>query len=496
MASEVKVLVKAENQTKTGFQAALNDAKKFGQEATKAATPGGGGAGGGELRKALKGLGGDLAQASTPAEALQAVVTRVAGAFGKVTAVVGAFAVGKILAGQFEKLSEGVANSTKNLQDFSSNFAAAANATSMDQAISGFDRLQQSINASKANLAALKSDFGAVIANAVSGGIAFKEMASAIQSMGNAATAALSGSSALQLKQAEENATAMQSGGAGAVKDLALKQQREREMQALQARMDAATTPQQRLDIENAMAFTRQRFGAEDKMRLASAKQDASAAADKTASLGMTPAQLLEKEKQAMSELEQQQKQFVNAATFAGTSYDQSGALNEAAAKYYEIQEKIEQSKQRQFAIDQQIKAEEERKAEAVKEAQGAALDRAQEQAKKNQEAAMTPQERLQYEMQGLQDLAGMAGPEVEAQRQAAIGRIIALQQQMAVGGGGFQGSSGASAFQRIGFASNEFFDTRKSKDPAEETRKVVEVAKKILKKIETGEPLVLPASN
>lgn len=98
--------------------------------------------------------------------------------------------------------------------------------------------------------------------------------------------------------------------------------------------------------------------------------------------------------------------------------------------------------------------------------------------------------------MQGLQDLAGMAGPEVEAQRQAAIGRIIGLQQQMAGSGGGFQGSQGASAFQRIGFASNEFFDTRKGKDPGEETRKLAEIAKQILKKIENGEPLVLPSSN
>lgn len=493
MASEVKVLVKAENQTKTGFQAALNDAKKFGQEATKAATPGQG-SGGGEVRKALKGLGADLAQASTPAEALQAVVTRVAGAFGKVTAVVGAFAIGKIIAGQFDKLSEGVANSTKNLQNFSSSFAAAANATSLDQAISGFDRLQQSIDASKANLAALKSDFGAVIANAVSGGIAFKEMAAAIQSMGNAATSALAGSSALQLKQAEENAAAMQSGGAGAVKDLALKQQREREIAALQARMDAATTPQQRLDIQNAMDYTRQRFGAEDKMRAASAQQEAAAASEKTASLGMTPAELLEKEKRTMEELVAKQKEFAAAAAMAPA--DPTGGLNEAAAKYYELQTQIEGSKQRQFAIDQQIKAEEERKAEAVKKAQGAALNNAQNQARKNQESAMTPQERLQYEMQGLQDLAGFAGPEVEAQRQVAIGRIIALQQQMAVGGESFQGSFGASSLQRIGFASNEFFDTRKGKDPSEETRKLAEIAKQILKQIEKGEPLVLPSSS
>ena len=49
--SEVRVKVVAENQTKTGFQAALNDAKTFGREATKAATPGGG-SGGEGIRRA------------------------------------------------------------------------------------------------------------------------------------------------------------------------------------------------------------------------------------------------------------------------------------------------------------------------------------------------------------------------------------------------------------------------------------------------------------
>ena len=132
--SEVRVKVVAENQTKTGFQSALNDAKAFGREATKAATPGG--AGGGEgVRRALKGLGTDLAAASTPAEAFQAVATRVASAFGKVTSVIGGFAIGQIVAGQFNKLSEGVANSTKNLQEFNSNYAAVANATTMDAAM-------------------------------------------------------------------------------------------------------------------------------------------------------------------------------------------------------------------------------------------------------------------------------------------------------------------------------------------------------------------------
>ena len=492
--ADVTVRIKAENRTRTGFQEALNDAKKFGQDASKAAAPNFGGAvGGGEIRKTLKGLGQDLAAASTPAEAFQAVAMRIASAFGKVTAVVGGFAVGQIIAGQFQKLSEGVAASTKNLQDFSSNFAAAANATTMDQAVAGFDRLQQSVNAAKANLASLKSDFGAVVANALSGGMAFREMAAAIESMGNASTAALSGSAALQLNQAEQSASAMQSGGTDAVKALAVQQQREREIAALQARMASATSPQQRLDIQNAIDFTRQRFGAEDQIRLGSAQETARAAADKTASMGMTPDQLLAKEKQAMDELIAKQQEFASAASMAAA--DPTGGLNEAAAKYYELQTQIEASKQRQYAIDQQIAAEAEKQA-----AQGrSAMSSAQDQARKNQEAAMTPQERLAFEMQGLQDLAGFTGPEVELQRQQAIGRIMALQQQIGSQGQtqGFQGSQGASAFQRIGFASNEFFDTRQKKsDPGEETKKAAKLVSDILQILKKGEPLVLPSSS
>ena len=59
-----------------------------------------------------------------------------------------------------------------------------------------------------------------------------------------------------------------------------------------------------------------------------------------------------------------------------------------------------------------------------------------------------------------------------------------------------FRGSAGASALQRIGFASNEFFDTRQKRDPAEETRRAAEIAKQILDILKKGEPLVLPSNN
>jgi hypothetical protein len=60
----------------------------------------------------------------------------------------------------------------------------------------------------------------------------------------------------------------------------------------------------------------------------------------------------------------------------------------------------------------------------------------------------------------------------------------------------GLSGSSGASALQRIGFASGEFFDARSKKDPAEATERAVGVAREILNLLKKGEPLVLPASS
>jgi hypothetical protein len=129
--------------------------------------------------------------------------------------------------------------------------------------------------------------------------------------------------------------------------------------------------------------------------------------------------------------------------------------------------------------------------------AQRSALASTQSQAMANRRATMTPQEQLDFEMQGLADLEGFVGPEVEAQKEAAIGRIMALQQQIqGQGQGALVGSMGASSLQRIGFASNEFFDTRRREDPSKETKRAADAAKQIYELLKKGEPLVLPASN
>jgi hypothetical protein len=57
-------------------------------------------------------------------------------------------------------------------------------------------------------------------------------------------------------------------------------------------------------------------------------------------------------------------------------------------------------------------------------------------------------------------------------------------------------GSFGASQLQRIGFASNEFFDTRRKEDPTKVMERMLSEQKKTNQILGAGEPLVLPASN
>ena len=134
---------------------------------------------------------------------------------------------------------------------------------------------------------------------------------------------------------------------------------------------------------------------------------------------------------------------------------------------------------------------------EAANAATRSALSSAQEKNKANRESGMSLSDRLNYELQGLKDLEGFSGPAVEAQKAQVIGNIMSLDQQLNQGPeNSFQGSSGASSLQRIGFASREFFDTKSGKkDPAEETKRAADLVKEILAIIKKGEPLVLPAS-
>jgi hypothetical protein len=67
-----------------------------------------------------------------------------------------------------------------------------------------------------------------------------------------------------------------------------------------------------------------------------------------------------------------------------------------------------------------------------------------------------------------------------------------AAKAMASVAPGGMTGSFGASQLQRIGFASNEFFDTRRKEDPAKTMQQVVRELQKVNKNLENGEPIVL----
>jgi hypothetical protein len=88
---------------------------------------------------------------------------------------------------------------------------------------------------------------------------------------------------------------------------------------------------------------------------------------------------------------------------------------------------------------------------------------------------------------------SGAISPADAAQRALELQR---REDALAGATGGITGSAGASSLQRIGFASNEFFDTRNKKDPAEAVNKATDIIKRIYDVIKSGEPLVLPSNS
>jgi hypothetical protein len=218
--------------------------------------------------------------------------------------------------------------------------------------------------------------------------------------------------------------------------------------------------------------------------RTFAANQQTTATNAQTAQIGMTPQEKLAQEQANQSRL---QGEIVGASQGAQS-------MAEIAARVAELNAEIAKSKQVQAQLEKQIADEAERAAKATAAAQRSAMASAQSQAQANRVAAMTPQEQLDFEMQGLADLQGFVGPEVEAQKQAAIGRIMALQSQIQGQQPAFGGAFGSSALQRIGGASEEFFRVRP--DERREQRRTNDLLKDIYEFFRNnGEPLVLKGS-
>ena len=144
--AEVKVKVTAQNETRTGFQQALSEAKTFGAEATRATTiddeaalaplrkiqqqlrdlrtqarapieaaPAAPAAGESDVAStsagvsgAIRGLATDLANATSPAQALEAILNRVSTAMGGLVAATAGFAIGTVIRRTLEDAAAGL----------------------------------------------------------------------------------------------------------------------------------------------------------------------------------------------------------------------------------------------------------------------------------------------------------------------------------------------------------------------------------------------------
>jgi hypothetical protein len=236
--AEVTVKVAARNEIKTGLQSALADVKAFGAEASRSGTPT---IGGGELRKSLKGLGADLAAASTPAEAVQAVVSRVAGAFGKLTSIVAGFAVGRVISEQFEKVRTLVEDTSAALENFTGAMASASKAATFEEAISGFKTLGAQIDVIDEKIKKLKTGVGE---NLVTGALnlfgtnLFKELGGAKTSMQTGQAIAL-GSSLFNQREKKEELAAV-GGDKNAEAEIERKFKRREQMEILDAQIQSA----------------------------------------------------------------------------------------------------------------------------------------------------------------------------------------------------------------------------------------------------------------
>jgi uncharacterized membrane-anchored protein YhcB (DUF1043 family) len=558
--AEVKVKVTAQNETRTGFQQALNDAKQFGNEATRSVTiddeaalaplrkiqqqlrdiqsdarqPISAGeisaAGGGasitatESRRAataVRGLAADLSSATSPAQAFEAVLVRLAQSVGRLTTLVVGVAIGKIIAGQIDKITQAIDQFQSRLPSLRNELEGLSTATNFDSAISSFKRLNEAADEAIRKAQELRANpFTAaanVVARGISGtdGIAFLEGQSA--DLRAAAARNLRVGAGSELRDAQARAAV--AGDKDAEAALVRRQKRESEINALikeraqaQDRINAAEAarPQRGtgrpgltgvrgdqgdsaqtaadraiVDELNKVIARRREIAAIDDQILAKLKeqaraveaiasrQQAAATSRQIADFGADPATLLARAQERLSALQ-------NPAIAANIGLSEEQALAERRALELEIVNlRKQQSAEGEKQVDQARRAAQ-TLASALEEREFAGLSPADKQAKIAADTAAL--------IAGAE--SGAISPADAAQRALELQR---REDALAGGAGGFAGDFGASALQRVGGASEEFFRVRPEEN--KEQKKTNAILEKIKTALEKGETLVLKGS-
>jgi hypothetical protein len=532
--AEVKVKVTAQNETRTGFQQALNDAKQFGNEATRSVTiddeaalaplrkiqqqlrdvqaearrpisageiASAGGGGGAELTAsesrraatAIRGLASDLSTASTPAQAFEAILTRVAQAAGRLTSVVVGFAVGKIIAGQIDKLNVAFSQAIASATAFQRAITTAGRATDLSSALAQFNQLNSIADQTGQTLKTLQKDLGASFANFALGGVPFRELAALEEAQRRAAGANLVNNTQFLLDQA--------GGRLGVAGDSSAEQEFERkakqaaelfaleqQLQNIKSRGDGQLSEADKELVRNlrtAIDLTKQRFEIED--QIAEKRKEAAAAAEAMAArqqaagtsraiadFGVDPATLLARAQERLSALENP-----NIAANMGLTPEQ------AAAERKRIMLEI-------LGLEQQVTSEiEKQKADrerAAKSLADAIEDR--------EFAGMSPDEqRAKIAADQAALISGLESGEISPAEAAQRALELARREDGLATTGGVTGGVEASALQRVGLASNEFIDTR-SKDPtAEEVKTANRFLEKMLNVLQNSDGLYLSSN-
>jgi colicin import membrane protein len=524
--AEVKVKITAQNEVQTGLQASLAEVRQFAGQAQKemqsafeprriqaervAPTFGPIDIGdyGMEPLKKLQEEARKLresAQAGFDDGPPQKFGSSIAGVLGRMALLVaGGATVGKIVASAFDQLSDVMRSAIGIQEQFNNALEQAGQATSFEGAISAFKQLNALADQTGKTLEkAMGRNIGEALANAFSGrpgqllarlgdvatgGAVSSEIGAQEEQQRRLAQDTLRTNMAFSATEAEEMIAT--GGDPEEMARVQREQEKRRQMETLRSTFADGKGGEFSEAAQQAEAALKEQQALEDQViavqRLARAKAQAAAEADQTATAGMSTEQRLEKEKQAMAELQAEQEKFASAAAMQPA--DATGGLTEAAARYYELQEQIEQSKQRQISLEESLKREAERAAEA---AQRDAERAEKEEERKREKAADFNQNTELMEARA----SGDKGAEEAILREQdlekgleATGNLedatrfadaaAALRQQQ--GAGGQSGSFGASSLQRIGFASNEFFDTRRSDDTATQIKSVGTVVKEI----------------
>ena len=439
--SEVKVRITAQNQTQTGFQSVLSDAKRtatqvrqtFSQATATPAGGGGGGAGGSvlfgpnmtaddwvaqaernieenlkkrkALRESMKEAGGGSQDGGTMGPAGGGLLRFV----GAATAAVG---VGVFLKRTIEAVGERFKSVTQASEQFSNSVQKIGQASSISELVSGLNSANSEFAAlqKKADdFKDLKFTFESIannLANVFSGGALFQAIDDSVQSGAREKALQAELSLARQLRDLREQALTIQ--GGGDVEAVRRQQQNEQMREALRKGLQGSSPG-----------------------RIASA-------------LGRFDDVTAERESVAQAERDRKR------------------------------QEDNAEKAKRAAKIDQDIRV---RRARAS-----------------GDEAALQ-QELMRQDIANATDSGATIG---QAKDLAAIEAAQRAQQQMQ--SGAFKGSMGASSFQRIGFASNEFFDTRSKPETnfvnlLKEMRKAADAAIRIDKKVKEGD-LVLQSTN